>query len=280
MPVTVRSIDEGFAEAVRWHLAPFKRPAPPSWGSYRADVFIDEEDAETDPAAYSFFFQGERDFRSRSLPELLFNFLWKIHAQIPKGSDDFLFLHAGAASWDNAGLLLPARMDSGKSSLTLALLQAGLTYLSDEFGAIDPITRQAYPVQKRVKLDQRALDAFPGLERRLEDPLVDRPDLPVELRARYVRPEDVGAEISGPVEIRWLVFPSPDWNGPPRLEPLGRAAAVEEMAKNAFNLDRYEGRGVILLSIVASGAQAFRIVGGTPSERASLINEELFGRAD
>lgn len=275
MPIIVRSTHEGFADAVRWHLQPFRLSGPNPWGASNADVFVSEEDKDTDPPAYSFNYLGERAGRSRSLPDLLHHFLWKINSVIPKSSDDYLFLHAGAVARDGEGVLLPARMDSGKSSLTLAMLQNGFEYLSDEFGALDPVTRRAYPVEKRISLEQRALRRFPELEGKIEDPMIERADLSSELWSRYVRPEDVGAGVSRPVPVRWVVFPMPDWEGPPRLEEMSSTAAVQEMVQNSFNVERYDGRGVILLSLIGREVRSFRLLGGTPAQRAALLAERL-----
>lgn len=157
-------------------------------------------------------------------------------------------------------------MDAGKSSLVLALLQAGFDYLSDEVGALDPVTQRAYPFEKRITVSPTAMRFFPGLEERLQD----RQGLSAELRDRYVRPEDVGRTVAGPAPVRGIVFVSSDWEGPPRLEPIPRSEAVARMAAASFNLYRYGERGVVLLSRVAAQAPAFELRGGTPPERAAL----------
>jgi hypothetical protein len=174
-------------------------------------------------------------------------------------------------SRDGHGLLLPAGQDVGKSTLTVALLTLGFDYLSDEVGAIDPVTRRAYPFPKRVHLEPASLDFFPGLA----DRLGDRRGLNGRLLARFVAPLDVGARVGGPARPRWIVFLDPDRSGPPRLEPLTRAAAVERMAENSSNLYRYGDRGVVLLSRVAQEAGAFSLSGGNPIERAELLAERL-----
>jgi hypothetical protein len=190
---------------------------------------------------------------------------------VPKATRDFLDLHAGSLSRNGQGLLLPASPDIGKSTLTVALMAAGFEYLSDEIAAIDPITARVYPFPKRVRLDPEALDFFPGLAQRLED----RRGLNARLRARFVRPHDVDAGYGGPVAPAWIVFLSGEHAGPPRLEPVTRAAAVERMAENCSNLYRYGDRGVVLLSKVAQNAQAFTLSGGNPKERAELLAEKL-----
>jgi hypothetical protein len=160
-------------------------------------------------------------------------------------------------------------MESGKSSLVLALLQHGFQYLSDEFGAIDPVTMNAYPVPKRISLGWQSLSLFPGLEDRLSD----RAGLNRSVPTRFVRPEDVGSTEGADGEVAWLVFPTPMFEGPARLVPMTSAQAVKAMAECSFNLFRYQERGVILLSRIAQGARAYRLEGGTPQARAELIAE-------
>ncbi len=123
-----------------------------------------------------------------------------------------------------------------------------------------------------MSLDAETLRFFPELEERLED----RRGLSAELEQRFVRAEDVGAVLSqGPLEVGWIVFPTSSWEGPPRLSPIPAAEAVGRMAERAFNLYLYGERGAVLLSRVASKAQAFELEGGTPRERAELLAERL-----
>ena len=155
--------------------------------------------------------------------------------------------------------------------MTLGLLEAGFSYLTDDVGALDPVTARAYPFAKRIKLLPDALAFFPGLEDRIED----RKEVPFRQWERFVRPEDVGARIGDPSPVRWLVFPSPDFEGPPHLLPMSKAESVESMAANCFNLYRYAERGVVLLSRVAAEAEAFRLQGGSLRDRVDLLVDEL-----
>jgi hypothetical protein len=267
---TARSADADFAAALRWHLAPF-RHRDPEPDSISIDLFVAEEDRASDPRPYSFFIDDRPQYRDYRMADVLAHALWAVHGLVPRRAREFLFLHAGAATRDGQAVLVPAPMEHGKSTLVLALLLQGFDYLSDELGALDPVTARALPFPKRITLDQDSLRFFPGLE----DRLADRIGLSAQLAHRYVRPEDVGVKAGGPVPVRWLVFPTLDWNGPPRLSSLPRAEAVKEMAAHCFNLYRHKDRGVLLLARLAKEAQAFRLDGGSPRERAALLAEEL-----
>lgn len=268
MSFTFRSVDEGLAGALDWHLAPFGR-ATQEQHAFSVDVYVQDEDAERDPPLYSFFVGDDPHFRHHSLAQVLGHAIWELHDAVPKRSGDFLSLHAGAVARDGGAILLPAGMDSGKSSLVVALLERGFSYLSDEVAALDPVTGRVYPFPKRIRLDPEALRFFGGLAGRLGD----REGLSASLSQRFVRPEDVGVLVADPAPARWLVFPMADWSGPARLSPLSRAEAVARMAAASFNLYRYEERGVVMLTRVAGSARAFLLTGGTPRERAELLAE-------
>jgi hypothetical protein len=270
MAFTVASMDGRFAEGLRWHLAPFRLPAP-AQGGFPVDLIIEEPEEGQDRPMYLFRLATEERYRSSVLTAVFGRAVGEIHAAVPQRARDFLSLHAGAVARNGDACLLPADMERGKSSLVLALLRAGFSYLSDEVGAIDPVTGRAYPFPKRIKLAPTALPFFPGLEAALRD----RDSVPFRLWERYIGAEDVGARVAEPSAVRWLVFPTPDWDGPARLEPVSQSEAVRRMAESSFNLYRYGERGVVLLSRIAAGAPAFELRGGTPADRADLISDRL-----
>jgi hypothetical protein len=270
---TVRSTDEGFAEAMAWHFAPFRRSAP-EVSAFPVDLYVQEEHRGPDPALYSLFVGNALRYTAFDLGEVLAHAVWLLHAEVSARTRDFLLLHAGAVTRGGAALVLPARPDLGKSTLVLALLRAGFSYLSDELAPIDPVTSRVYPFERRIALDEGGLGFFEDLRDRLED----RRTMAVSGPSRYLRPEDAGADVAGPAEARWIVFIGPDRAGPPRLEQVTRAEAVERMAAHSTNLYRYADRGVILLARVAERAEAYELVGGTPAERATLLSERFPGR--
>ncbi|HEV2755713.1 MAG TPA: hypothetical protein VG318_08035 [Actinomycetota bacterium] len=184
---------------------------------------------------------------------------------------DFLLIHSGAVTIGDRAVLVPAEMDTGKSTTVTALLRAGARYLSDELGALDPVTRNVYPYPKRITLDQETLAFFPGLE----EGLGDRAGAMETLTQRYVRPEDCDSSIAAPAPLGAVVFPTKDREGPPRLEPVPASEAAWLLARNARNLYRYADRGVLMLGQMCGDAQAYRLSGGTPVERADLLMERL-----
>lgn len=62
-----------------------------------------------------------------------------------------VFLHAGAVSIDNKGIIFPAESYHGKSTLTAELIKAGAVYYSDDFAVLDENAR-LHPFPKRISL--------------------------------------------------------------------------------------------------------------------------------
>ncbi|HEX9123132.1 MAG TPA: hypothetical protein VF984_07195 [Actinomycetota bacterium] len=274
--VTVRSLYEPFSEAMRWHLEPFHRPEPPRGTPTIVEVWprVDDEGdwstgAWRDAEMLVYASDGQVQ-RIASAPSILEYALWDANAMVPRLARDFLFLHAGAVVRGDRAILIPALMDAGKSTTVAALLAAGFDYLSDELGAIDPVTSFAYPFEKLLSLDADAVRFIPGLEERL----ADRQGLSAQLRQRYVRPQDLGASVGRAAPVQALVFLEGDRTGPPRLERLSHAEAVHRMVNHCFNLTRFGDRGLVLLTRVAAAA-VYSLAGGTPMQRAEILANEV-----
>ena len=261
-------MDGDVLDALDWHLAPFKRPSPLD---EMVTALLYHQDEQVRPDTYWTY---ERDDAfDGTLANVIVRALWDIHQLGTKTSRDFLMLHAGAVARGGRGLLLPAVQDTGKSTLTAALVLEGFDYLSDEIGAIDPITARLYPFPKHIWLDDDSLDHFPGLSERLGD--TDAP-LNEFFLQRFLRPaDDLGAKLSGPAPAGWIVFPSMDRGGPARLEPIAKSDTLHRLATNCFNLFRYRDRGLYLFKNVVEAAEVFELRGGTPRERATILADRF-----
>jgi hypothetical protein len=270
IPFNVRSVNGEVADALGWHLEPFKRPRL-QHEALPLFVFVEERYQGEPSPPLTYLRSGASAFRN-TYPAAVLNYaLWDIQAHVSQNTRDFLTIHAGAVAGPRGAVLLPAEPEGGKSSLVAALLREGFDYLSDELGVIDPVTTRAYAYPKRITLKGESLSHFDGLEERLED----RKGLNALLHDRFVRPEDLGAAVAKATAIQAVVFPSPDRAGSPKLRPIPKAEAVERATANSFNLQRYEERGMVLLSRVMKGAETFLLEGGSVKDRASAIADHL-----
>jgi hypothetical protein len=265
LAVQVRSADDWFVRAMRWHLKPFRRSRAET-----EEVILEERtdtgDGDRGDLVYS---RNRVEVHRGSRMGVLHYAIWDVHRIVPTWSRDFLFVHAGSVARHGRGLLLPAPPGRGKSSLVAALLLRGFAYLSEELGAIDPVSGRAYPFPKRLSLDPEALRFFPGVADRLQD----RAASGVPLAKRYARPEDFGADVAAAAPVDRIVFLGPQRPGPPRVTRLAAAETVERLAASCLNLYRYQERGVVLLSRVASAAEAFELSGGDPNDLAATLDD-------
>ncbi len=61
----------------------------------------------------------------------------QIRQQVSMRSPDKIFIHAGVVGFNDQAIVVPGLSHSGKTSLVAALLEAGATYLSDEYAVLD-----------------------------------------------------------------------------------------------------------------------------------------------
>jgi hypothetical protein len=183
---------------------------------------------------------------------------------------DALGLHAGGVARDGVGVALPAAMESGKSTLTAALVRAGFAYLSDEAVLLDWDSGVAIPFPKPISLDPGSWALFPDLE-----PHADLPDDDYKARQWHVPPDEVrsGAVAAGPVPIRYYVFPKYAKGATTELTPLPRAEAVVELAKNTFRFNEQPRRCLDALAAAARGADCYRLAVGDLERAVALVRD-------
>jgi len=74
-----------------------------------------------------------------------------IRHHLAEHAPDRVFIHAGVVAVGGAGIVIPGRSMTGKSTLVHALVRAGATYLSDEYAVVDP-NGMIHPFPKPISL--------------------------------------------------------------------------------------------------------------------------------
>jgi hypothetical protein len=169
-----------------------------------------------------------------------------------------LILHAGGVEHDGAGVVFPGEMEAGKTTLAAGLVRSGYGYLTDEGVAIDRETLRIHPYPKPLSIDRGAWPLFPELE----------PDADLATDAYKadqwqvppgdIRPDAVGS--SCPVAV--IVFPRYEEGIDTSVEPLGRAEALIELAKNTYKFDEQGAPALELLAEVVRPAACYRLASG------------------
>jgi hypothetical protein len=152
----------------------------------------------------------------------------------------FLNIHAGVVRGPAGCIMLPAPPGSGKSTLTAALVRAGLDYFSDEVALLDEAELQVTPFPQALCVKQSGIPAiaplFPeitglALHARADGKHVAYLPPP---RARMPNPETRG-------QVRGLVFPRYQAGAPVTSTPLPKAAALGRLLDQCTVIDRRLG---------------------------------------
>jgi hypothetical protein len=121
---------------------------PPGWRAHRAGsasvTFGITEDGEVTVNDATVAATGSRG-------RGLFVLSGTIRHHLAEHAPDHVFIHAGVVAVDGAGIVIPGRSMSGKSTLVHALVEAGATYLSDEYAVVDP-SGMIHPYPKPISL--------------------------------------------------------------------------------------------------------------------------------
>ncbi|MGH2595261.1 MAG: hypothetical protein ACRDH7_04780 [Actinomycetota bacterium] len=214
---------------------------------------------------YELFYSDRMMFGGSEPSTILESFFWHVNAETIRRTGDFLLIHAGAVvTLTGEGVLIVGGSGSGKTTLTAALVRRGFGYLSDEAGAIDPVTRRLFPYPKALSVKVSKPDLFP--ER------LDGDGTGMLRNMRYLLPDEIRPGcVSGPCDVRFVVAHRYDDGAPTSLTPITSAAGIVELGRNALNLSIYGSRGLTLLADVASGASHFTLVSRTLEEALQAV---------
>ncbi|HVS14783.1 MAG TPA: hypothetical protein VMV46_12720 [Thermoanaerobaculia bacterium] len=161
----------------------------------------------------------------------------RLHFAVARHARDAVFLHAGAVAFEGRLILLPGRTFAGKSTLTMALVEAGGEYYSDEYAPIDPEGR-VLPYRKRPSLRQ-ASPLSPAAMPAGDEPPARRCDLVLGCRfdaeARWT-PEPLSAGQGALLLVSNAVVAQP------RPEATARAAAAVVRHARCYHTPRPTAR--------------------------------------
>jgi hypothetical protein len=187
---------------------------------------------------------------------------------------DYLLLHAGAVVKGGRAILLPGKSESGKTTLTLGLMNHGYNYLTDEVSAIHhktlevaPFQRPIYvwnwsrPLQKEVSKDYKVY--------RYRDK-----DDGTKWRWQYIVP--TGRAVV-PGDSHWkvcrIIFPMYTPKAKTILRPLGTANAAIALMQRGWNSQLFLDRGLRICSGLVQRARCYILEMGDLDRACELIEE-------
>jgi hypothetical protein len=223
---------------------------------------------------YELHYQGERLLSGSSAATLFHYLLWDINSRVISESNRYLLVHAAGAELDGQGVVMPASMDSGKTTLVAGLIRAGLRYLTDEAVAIDPTTLQIQPFPKPLNIDQGSWAVLPDLEPNIVPELAQYTDGRWAVDPRTVR-TDV---LAPPTRPAFVVSPRYQPGSPSRLIPLRPAETVMLLVEHCFNLSLHGQSGLDAFAGIARLSAGYRLEVGDLDSACRLIIDLMTGK--
>jgi hypothetical protein len=180
---------------------------------------------------------------------LLFHLDKEVTLTVQRHRRDLFFLHAAAVAWKDRVAVLSAPPGTGKSTLTLVLLELGLDYLSDELAPVDlgRFTIHPYPRALCLKALPPAPHALPAGTIRHHG----RFHVPIAAFANRVRRE------ASPLAI--YVFLRRDEERFSGLRRITAASATTHLMANALNLLAHPADGLDAAVTLGRAAPAFEL---------------------
>jgi hypothetical protein len=258
-----RLMGDDLADYLELILAPLRAPT----GTVAAHRFSVVDEGERYQRRYAVYFDGLPIVRTPSEPLALVYLLWHLNRAVVEESGAWLLLHAAAAEHEGSAVLLPARMDAGKSTLVAGLTLRGFGYLTDETVAIDPRTTLVDPYPKPLSIEMGSWGALAPLRPRLDARFARFSDEIWHVVPDAIRP---GA-VADRCRVRAIVSPRFEPGATTTLEPISRAEAVMMLAENAFNFPAHGAAGLDTLAAIVRPCECYRLTFGTLDDACDRI---------
>ncbi len=194
---------------------------------------------------------------------------------------DYLLFHSGAVVKNGRAILLPAPKQSGKTTLTLGLLNYGYRYVTDEVGAIQHETLEVVPYQRPIYMWNWSRPLGKEMSKSFRSYRYRADDIPRSAergRWQYIVPQD-GAVMARDShwKVDWIIFPRYTPKGKTVLKPLGTAQAVVSLMQNGWNQELFHDGGLKICAKLARRARCYTLEMGNLDRACELI-EDLQGQ--
>jgi hypothetical protein len=180
---------------------------------------------------------------------------------------DYFPIHAGAVSWADEGVIMPASSGLGKTTLTVKLVTRGFKFLSDEVACLDLKQETIAPFFRKLKLEDesRRLLGLPSWTN-INTPLIKRGEVEWMLDIEDIVPDS----LSNPVPLRYVLFLR-GFGERPRLEYIASSNALFELLK--FSMSPVDDPAFLLFQLapLLNGIQCFNLIVGELDETAELV---------
>jgi len=182
---------------------------------------------------------------------------WGLNWSIAIRAHQYLLLHAAVLERDGRALLLPATPGSGKSTLAAALALRGWRLLSDEFGLVDPHSREIHPLPRPIPLKNQSIEVIRAFSAQAQFgpvfPRTRKGDV-----AHLRPPGDSLRRQDEPARPAWIVFPRYRAGSPLRRAAMTQSHTFARLSQNSFNYRLLGATGFEALAHLVQSCRCWR----------------------
>lgn len=194
--------------------------------------------------------------------------LWDVNRRaVAASSSRYLLVHAAAAEFGDSAVLLPAAMESGKTTLVAGLVEAGLGYLTDEVVAVDPETLVVSPYPKALSLDPGSWAVLHHLKPDLDATEASYAGNQWQVDPDTIRPGAVGVRCPP----GFVIVPRYEAGSATSVAPLPATEAVAVLAQNSFNLTEHGRVAIESYAAIVRRSRCLRLTVGDLGEACRLV---------
>jgi hypothetical protein len=241
-------------------------------GSAATTYYVIDRGEGVRKGRWAVYFGNERVNLSGRIDTAIAMLLWHVNQETVRTTEpDMVLVHAAAAELDGVGVVLPAPMESGKTTTVAGLIRAGFRYLTDEAVAIDPRTGWVSPFAKPLSVDRGSWVVLRDLEPATVLPNSNQWHVPI----RSIRP---GA-LAGRVLPRLIVSPRYVHGATTQLAPVSRGRMLVELGEATFHFHRHGVRNFSVLADLVRRSDCYRLTIGDLDEAVALITDLVHSTA-
>ena len=192
--------------------------------------------------------------------------VWHVNLALVKADrGEHLILHAGGVQRRGVTVLLPAPMESGKTTTTAGLLRAGFGYLTDEALVLDRETWQVTPYPKALSLDKRSVDVVGDVA----VPPYPHADGDSQWQVPWWSLGGPGVPARARPDL--VVFPAYRAGATTELRAVSPGESLVLLATSTFEFTRRPRRNLDVLAALAEALPAYQLTVGDLSAAVGLV---------
>jgi hypothetical protein len=197
------------------------------------------------------------------------HFFWHVNQRAMRANGDLVLVHSAVASFGGDGVLLPARMEAGKTTLVAALIARGFSYLSDEAAAIYPSTQQLNAFPKPLSIDAGSFGVLSHLQ-----PKVTREIRPYIARQWQVSPESIREDsVAAVANPTLIVFPQYKEGSETEFRKISRQESLMALLQNTFDFQEHGRRNFDALAEIVARCDSYRLTSSELTDACDRVSE-------